>query len=274
MTLILTLILLVPVEITSPIILNNNGVHWKAQVRKFWDFFQHFSTEIQTNDTCGTHVHISLSESTSWSLGNLKRLSMAIIWFEPAIEVILPKQRRQNKWAKANHKDHPQFKAQTIENIFHMIHSCETTDALIDCMNPQDDRYFGWNFTNLRKDAIGTVEFRRPPGVVGRATCLSWMEFTAAFARAAVNVQDPTDLIKYQQSVEGMKSFLYATLPRGVRPRQVFGRIFRNKSGRIDVTPLRPLTQEEMELLEDKKKEKEKRNTIMKKIIMAIRANQ
>jgi hypothetical protein len=29
-----------------------------------------------------------------------------------------------------------------------------------------------------------------------------------------------------------------------------------------------------MELLEDKKKEKEKRNTIMKKIIMAIRANQ
>lgn len=138
----------VALEITSPILQNNNGEHWKAQVREFWDFIQTYS-EVQTNDTCGTHVHISPSESASWSLGHLKRLSMAIIWFEPAIEVILPKQRRQNKWAKANHKDHPQFKVQTIENIFYTINSCETTDAIIECMNPEDDRYFGWNFTNL-----------------------------------------------------------------------------------------------------------------------------
>jgi len=99
--------------------------------------------------------------SASWSLGHLKRLSMAIIWFESAIEVIVPKQRRQNIWAKANHKDHPQFKAQTVENILHMINSCETIDILIERMNPQGDRYFGWNFTNLRENGIGAVEFRR-----------------------------------------------------------------------------------------------------------------
>jgi hypothetical protein len=40
------------------------------------------------------------------------------------------------------------------------------------------------------------------------------------------------------------------------------------------VVPLRPLTQQEREMLEDKKRDKEKRNTIMKKIIMAMRANQ
>ena len=239
----------------------------------FWNFLQSYS-EVQTNNTCGTHVHISPSESASWSLGHLKRLSMAIIWFEPAIEVILPKQRRQNIWAKANHKDHPQFKVQTIENIFHTINSCETTDAMIECMNPQDDRYFGWNFTNLRENAIGTVEFRRPPGVTGRVACLSWMEFTAAFVRAATSIQDPTDLLSIQQSVEGMKSFLRTALPPGVRPRDAFGRIFRNKSGRVDVAPLRPLTQQEREMLEEKKRDKEKRNTIMKKIIMAMRANQ
>ena len=199
---------------------------------------------------------------------------MAIIWFEPAIEVMLPKQRRQNKWAKANHKDHPQFKVQTIEDIFHTINSCETTDAMIECMNPQDDRYFGWNFTNLRADSIGTVEFRRPPGVTGRATSLSWMEFTAAFVRAAISIQDPTGLLNNQQSVEGMKSFLRTALPEGVRSRDAFGRIFRNKSGRIDVAPLRPLTQQERDLLESKKREKERRNTMMEKIIAAMRANQ
>ena len=122
---------------TSPIILNDNGVHWKAQVGVLWEFFETFS-KVQTNDTCGTHVHISPKEETTWSLGHLKRLSMAIIWFEPAVEVILPKQRRQNIWAKANHKDHPQFKAQTVENILHMINSCERIHALIECMNPQD----------------------------------------------------------------------------------------------------------------------------------------
>lgn len=199
---------------------------------------------------------------------------MAIIWFEPAIEVILPKQRRQNLWAKANHKDHPQFKAQTVEKTFHMINSCETIDALIDCMNPQDDRYFGWNFTNLRKDAIGTIEFRRPPGVTGRVASLSWMNFTAAFVRAAATVQDPTDLLKNEQSVEGLKSFLRIAMPTGVHLRDECGRIFRNKSGRIDVVPLRALTQQERELLQAKKEDKEKRNTIMKKLIMAMRANQ
>ena len=199
---------------------------------------------------------------------------MAIIWFEPAIEAVLPKQRRQNKWAKTNHRDHPQFKVQTIEDIFHTIDSCETTDAMIECMNPQDDRYFGWNFTNLRANAIGTVEFRRPPGVTGQATCLSWMEFTAAFVRAAISIQDPTSLLRNQQSVEGMKSFLHTALPEGVRIRDAFGRIFRNKSGRIDVAPLRPLTQQERELLESKKREKERRNTMMEKIIAAMRANQ
>jgi hypothetical protein len=59
-----------------------------------------------------------------------------------------------------------------------------------------------------------------------------------------------------------------------VRPRDEFGRIFRNKSGRIDVAPLRPLTQQEKELLKVKKEDKEKRNTTVKKIIAAMRANQ
>jgi hypothetical protein len=199
---------------------------------------------------------------------------MAIIWFEPAIEVIVPKQRRQNIWAKANHKDHPQFKAQTAENILHMINSCETIDVLIERMNPQGDRYFGWNFTNLRENGIGTVEFRRAPGVTGQGASLSWMNFTAAFVRAAANVQDPSDLLKIQQSVEGMKSFLRVALPTRVRPRHEFGRIFRNKSGRMDITPLRPLTQQERELLKGKKGDKENRNTMMKKLIMAMRANQ
>jgi len=99
------------------------------------------------------------------------------------------------------------------------------------------------------------------------------MEFAAAFVRAATSIQDPTDLLNNQQSVEGMKSFLRTVLPPGVRSRDAFGRIFRNKSGRVNVTSLRPLTQQERELLEDKKREKERRNTMMKKTIMAMRAN-
>ena len=74
-------------------------------------------------------------------------------------------------------------------------------------MNPKDDRCFGWDFTNLGEDGIGTVEFRRPPGVVGRTACLSWVEFIAAFAKATANIQDPTDLAKYQHSVEGIVVF-------------------------------------------------------------------
>jgi hypothetical protein len=63
-----------------------------------------------------------------------------------------------------------------------------------------------------------------------------------------------------------MKSFLRVALPTGVRPR--------NEFGRIDVAPSRPLTQQERELLQEKKEDKEKRHTMMKKIIMAMKANE
>ena len=56
--------------------------------------------KITANASCGTHVHMSVAGG--YSLEELKRLSHAIIHFEPALEALLPEDRWGNEYTKSN----------------------------------------------------------------------------------------------------------------------------------------------------------------------------
>lgn len=76
-------------EIVSPI-LDYEDKGWEETVRTFWWDVGKLG-EIGTNDTCGTHLHFS-PKAAPWGLQDLKRLSIAIMWFETAFEVLFPDQ--------------------------------------------------------------------------------------------------------------------------------------------------------------------------------------
>ncbi|MCJ1469173.1 hypothetical protein MMC07_007806 [Pseudocyphellaria aurata] len=71
-----------PVEIVSPILWDRgNEEIWNLPVKRiFWAM-----DGVKTNDTCGTHFHLS-PVSDTWTLEDLKQLSYCILYFEKAFE--------------------------------------------------------------------------------------------------------------------------------------------------------------------------------------------
>ena len=116
---------------------------------------------------------------------------------------------------------------------------------------------------------LGTIEFRRGPGVIEAEQCLSWVEFAVAFIQAAVRTGHHAGLSSFTNDVEGLKKFTQ----RGVVYKGRFMmEVFEGKSGSIKPTPLRQLTREELEIQEVKKKEDQKKKLMVKKMTKQMAA--
>ena len=81
---------------------------WPADVYKAWGILRRYYV-IETNDTCGTHVHISPPREKDWDIGNPKPVCGSILYFENAIEALVPPKRRNNILTKANWVDNHHF---------------------------------------------------------------------------------------------------------------------------------------------------------------------
>lgn len=79
-----------------------------------------------------------MSVAGGYSLEELKRLSHAIIHFEPALEALLPEDRRGNEYTKCNWIDNPNFGRRRVSRRESMalIERCTTGRELILLMNP------------------------------------------------------------------------------------------------------------------------------------------
>jgi hypothetical protein len=203
--------------------------------------------EMQVNKSCGMHVHIS-PISGEWDLSSLKKLSYCILWFEEALEMLYPDDRRQTaQWGKANYALNPRFQKKTsyggsilgekqvkkdLSDCLDLIAIRTDIASLVHLLNPpsrtatnpsnEPDRYYAWNFTNLLEGETGTVEFRRPPSKTESKDCEPWVWLSVAFVDAAVQI-DPVQIkdnggtlkLKYRsRTVEDLKVFLRTSLQR------------------------------------------------------------
>ena len=95
-----------------------------------------------------------------------------------------------------------------LQLVFEQIDQCQTIEQLLQLMKSKDedhDRYYAWNFTNLPKGEIGTIKFRRPPGVIiNPRACLPWAEFAVSFVRAAVNLRTEEWLRTKSEDMNGL----------------------------------------------------------------------
>jgi len=254
-------------------LVHDNGVNWRYQIQELWTFLDSFA-RVEANSSCGTHIHVSPPLGVDWHIEYLRRIAKTLIHFEPAIEVLLPEHRRSNLWAKANRADHPQFKVRTVQQAWTRIDTCQDIPELVALINPKVrptdedyDRYYAWNFTNLLEGGIGTIEFRRPPGVTKMDSCICWIEFTVAFVRAGANFGASESLNSFQADVNGLKRLLRLAIPPGKGLRDLFGRIFTNKSGSLNPVSMRQPTPDEVAMLEMKTGEQKDKNVMLKKIL-------
>ncbi len=160
------------------------------------------------------------------------------------------------KYAKANWVDNRKLKGQQYTDNVDLICGTKNVRELMEWMNPLDeetrrqdsvpvDRYYAWNFENLKAGKSGTVEYRRPPGLQGANACVDWVRLAIMFVRAAIQVDDPhLPLPKNPSDVQNidvhdLKEFLRTGLPVGHDMAGCFESFFDNKGGSLDVIPVK-----------------------------------
>ena len=128
---------LVASELVSPIHCVGGSTLRQESLRHLWDVLDACAI-IETTQSCGTHVHISTLET--WELSTLKNFARPIVYFEGAINVLLPKKRKQNMWAASNRVDNTNLKDRSLTEIFTLIDAQTTVAEIIVLMNPTCDR--------------------------------------------------------------------------------------------------------------------------------------
>lgn len=160
-----------------------------------------------------------MSVAGGYSLEELKRLSHAIIHFEPALEALLPEDRRGNEYTKSNWIDNPNFGRRRVSRRESMalIERCTTGRELILLMNPnrngEHDKFYGWNFLNLLASPEATVEFRRGAASVNTQDALIWIEFAISFVQTSLNFGTIENLRRVPADVGGLRWFLDSSKP-------------------------------------------------------------
>jgi hypothetical protein len=209
---------------------------------------------VSADATCSTHVHLSIVDD--YTVDQLKRLAQAIIHFEPAFEVILPEERRGNEYCRSNWIDNANFgyKKLSRQGAISFLERCTTVNEVIDAMNPEGSRYFGWNFQALKK--YDTVEFRRGAASTSLNDVFMWVELATTFLRASLRTNSARDLVTFDANLEGLKTFLSKGIDdaAGAGDSRYLAALFsgKNPKARLDPKPVGKLSPEKRKKLEKK----------------------
>jgi hypothetical protein len=186
------------------------------------------------------------------------------IYFEGAIEALVPRERRSNEYTANNRRDNSLLKGKSITTCLSLVNRCNHPAEIADLMNDGGARYLSWNFTNLYYGGLATVEFRQAPGAIDETMCIPWVEFVVTFVHGSKMNSSYRDLLQYSRDVEGLRRFLTRHEVYGFK-RSLLDHIFRGKSGFVVPQAVRTLSEEERTALRAKMEEGRKKNLMMMK---------
>ncbi|KAI4189688.1 MAG: hypothetical protein L6R41_001297 [Letrouitia leprolyta] len=188
-----------PIEVVSPKIVADRT--WVETIDNFWSSLLVYF-ELRRDTSCGFHIHIS-TVSGGYSLEQLRMMAKAIIFWEPATKRCTPPSR------------HDRFVDFCKSNIAYDVPVAETfrqagpfrglaqaynhidnagRDNIVDYVCP--DKYRSWNLLPSRTGGHGSIEFRRPPGVVTAKKAKHWIAFAMTFVEMAIQFS-PSALATY-----------------------------------------------------------------------------
>jgi Putative amidoligase enzyme len=229
----------------SPIFKIYRDSPWRDHVAVMWEFLEdHY--DIASDFTCSTHIHVSLCRPT-YNARDIRKIAAASIYFEPALEALVPSHRKLNSFCKSNYINGPAG-AKMGKSRLELIHEVEKKHLfkeILPLLQPNTDKNFCWNF--LSHDLCGTVEFRKPPPSETRDEALSWAEYVMEFVQASLlalpgkpdggrGIAD--ELQDYSPDVGGLKRFLSRGQVKSVSQPWRLERLWRGHDDSEAVEPL------------------------------------
>lgn len=176
-------------EIVTPVIVADGN--WTGRIDRFFSILQK-NFDFRRDTTCGFHVHASFSHG-SYTLQQLRNMAKAVAFWEPATaRCALPsRQDRIRGFCKSNlERTGSIFQRLTdsgpLRGLVPVVTQIDNLgrDEVVSCICP--DKYRAWNFLPSRIGGHGSIEFRRPPGVVNAKKAKYWIAFTMTFLDMAV----------------------------------------------------------------------------------------
>jgi hypothetical protein len=188
-------------ELVSPVLQGETGM---SSMRRVMDSVRRMG--IQTNASCGFHVHVdaereksqiasleSLKNIAQWfvSLENAFDLLVALSWEEPQERDNHSRSRRgnNNEYCKSNRLA---FGERSNRQRWQCISSIQSKRELVSWMNPLGDRYRKVNMTNIiKQERPSTIEFRLHGGVQDVQQAEAWVRLLLLFCKNAALGRNP-----------------------------------------------------------------------------------
>ena len=165
-------------------------------IDKFWAILNTFF-EFRRDIACGFHIHISLFTET-WSHAQLRQMAKAVAFWEPMTARCAPPSRQDEVlgMCKSNKSYAPELVVDfpIVGGFAFVCKYIDTLDRDEVCEYLCPDKNNSWNFRNAREGGFGSIEFRRPSGVIGAKKAKHWIAFTMAFVEMAVQF-NPADFL-------------------------------------------------------------------------------
>lgn len=194
------------IELVSPIF--DASTPWSTHLSLLFRTLRSSFTLSASSNT-STHIHVSTMPALSPEY--LGALSKAILYFEPAIDSLLPVARTSSYWCQSNH-DSAILKSLPLDQCFEYLDYCgdATNIARTMCSFPARSAYgrangytedfvhgvYKWDLSGLvdpsscptsNASPNGTLEFRQCPGSANADDARTWLMLALSFVAGAID---------------------------------------------------------------------------------------
>mmetsp|Transcript_14534 Transcript_14534/g.26311 ORF Transcript_14534/g.26311 Transcript_14534/m.26311 type:complete len:246 (+) Transcript_14534:606-1343(+) len=160
---------------------------------------------IQTNASCGFHVHVDAEQDKSQiaSLESLKNIAQWFVSLENAFDLLValsweePQERDNHRSRRGNNNEYCKsnrlaFGERSNRQRWQCISSVQSKCELVNWMNPSGDRYRKVNMTNIiKQERPSTIEFRLHGGVQDVQQAEAWVRLLLLFCKNAALGRNP-----------------------------------------------------------------------------------
>jgi len=176
-------------ELVSPVLMGEEGLE---TIRTTLESIRRIG--IETNSSCGFHVHIDAERGPLSSLLGLKSLVNSFVSIEGAFDALVARDAsRQAKKRSANQHRYCRsnvlaFGKLSNKQRWDQINSARSKGELVEMANPAHDRYRKLNLTNISKaDRPSTCEFRQHGGCSELLVAEAWVRLVLRFCSTVAN---------------------------------------------------------------------------------------
>lgn len=189
----------------------------------------------------------------------------SILYFEGAIEALVPAHRRGNKYAMNNRRNNGKLQSKTERECLGLIDNCEHAAEFADLMNENGQRYFAWNFVNLYYGGDQQSSSDKVPAPIMNRCARRGSNLLFLFIHAAKSAETYQNIRAYNRDIKELWGFMSAYKVPGI-DNGCLRKLFRGKWGHFSPKVCPALTGEDESIRKTHQDREKHKNIIMRKL--------